>query len=112
MPADERFRYHGDAARRDAITAALERVIDPEMAIDIVGLGLVHEVASDAAGTRVTLTMTSAACPVSELIVEDIEHELHAALGGAHEVRVTLCWDPPWSPERLSARARQTLGWE
>jgi metal-sulfur cluster biosynthetic enzyme len=106
------FRYDGDAARRGPIIAALERVIDPELAVDIVNLGLVQDVASTADETRVRLTLTSAACPMGELIVLEVEQELAAVLGPGHRVEVSLCWTPAWAPERMSARARSLLGWE
>lgn len=106
------FPYDGDPARRGPIVAALERVIDPELAVDIVNLGLVQHVASTADETRVRLTLTSAACPMGEMIVLDVEQELGAVLGLGHRVEVSLCWTPAWRPERMSARAQSLLGWD
>jgi len=106
------FPYDGDAARRGPIIAALERVIDPELAVDIVNLGLVQDVASTADETRVRLTLTSAACPMGQMIVLEIEEQLRAVLGPDHRVQVSLCRTPAWRPERMSARARSLLGWE
>ena len=91
---------------------ALHRVADPEMAIDIVELGLVYAVRVALPRVEVRITMTSAACPVSEVIVEDIGAELKRELGEAIEVDVELQWDPPWTPERLSERARSVLDWD
>jgi metal-sulfur cluster biosynthetic enzyme len=107
----EPFPYDGDPALRPAIEAALERVIDPEMALDIVALGLVYGVAVSDGRVNVRLTMTSAACPVGELIVEDVERELRAAVPDA-EPAVELVWEPPWSPERMTASARAAMGWD
>ena len=91
--------------------AALRRVVDPETALDIVALGLVYGI--DVAGSEVKLrlTMTSAACPVSELIMEEARREVSQALPEM-SVSVELCWDPPWTPERMSASAREAMGWE
>lgn len=100
------FVYGGDRTLREPIGAALRRVIDPEMAVNIVDLGLVYEVVALERRVEVRITMTSAACPVSEIIVDDVESELAAALGGEHDVKVELVWDPPWTPERMSERAR------
>jgi metal-sulfur cluster biosynthetic enzyme len=109
---DERFRYTGDDTQRGTITAALERVIDPEMSLDIVNLGLVYGVAVTPGAVDIELTMTSAACPVSELIVADVRRELAQTLGPGYAIGVELSWEPPWTPERMSGRARAAFGWE
>jgi metal-sulfur cluster biosynthetic enzyme len=106
------FPYTGVAELRDAVTAALHRVVDPEMSLDIVELGLVYGVEAHARRVKVRLTMTSAACPVTELIVDEAMSELGKALGPGVEVGVEVVWEPPWDPERMSARARDALGWE
>ena len=93
------------------VRAELERVIDPEMALDIVSLGLVYDVETAPGRIGVRVTMTSAACPVAELIVADIEATLAAAYGDDVAVDVELVWDPPWTPEMMSERARQAMGW-
>jgi metal-sulfur cluster biosynthetic enzyme len=77
-----------------------------------VELGLVYAVEVRDARAAVRITMTSAACPVAEMIVEDVEHELGAALGEGTTVDVDLVWEPPWGPERMSARARSAMGWD
>lgn len=107
-----RFEYRGDAATGPLVERALHRVIDPEMALDIVELGLVYAVEASERAVRVRITMTSAACPVTELIVDDVTRELHHALGDDLEVAVEVVWDPPWVPERMSDRARAAMGWD
>lgn len=106
------FTYAGDAALGPPITRALHRVIDPEMALDVVELGLVYGVEAQDDAVAVRITMTSAACPVSEFIVDEVAREIRRELGEATDVRVDLVWDPPWGPERLSDRARATLDWD
>ena len=106
-----RYDYVGDPALAPALAKALKRVIDPEMALDVVELGLVYRVEAAPQATRVRLTMTSAACPVAEHIVEEVGHELRSARPGV-PVDVELVWDPPWSPERMSASARSAMGWD
>jgi metal-sulfur cluster biosynthetic enzyme len=108
----EPFPYSGDPALRERVTAALERVIDPEMALGIVALGLVYGVEATAAAVKVRLTMTSAACPVSELIAGDVTESLREALGEETAVEIEMCWEPPWGPERMSPAARAAMGWE
>ena len=109
MKFDLPFPYCGDAERGQAIAAALGRVVDPEMSLGIVDLGLVYGVDARDGAVRVRLTMTSAACPVTDLIVDEVVDELRAALGDGCEVDVDVVWEPPWSPERMSARARRAL---
>lgn len=91
--------------------AALRRVIDPETALDIVSLGLVYGIDVRAPEVKLSLTMTSAACPVSELIMEEASREVAQALPDMN-VTVELCWEPPWTPERMSAAAREAMGWQ
>lgn len=108
---EERFDYDGPPQLRDLVTRALKKVVDPEVAMDIVDVGLVYavRVAGDAVAVR--MTMTSAACPVADMLVEDVQCELQDALPGNPEVDVELVWEPPWTPERLSASARRFMGW-
>ncbi len=112
MSERESFPYTGLAELRDPVTAALHRVVDPEMSLDIVELGLVYGVEAQARAVKVRITMTSAACPVTELIVDEATSELARALGPGVEVGVEVVWEPPWDPGRMSGRARDALGWE
>ena len=105
------FPYHGDPERRATIERALRGVVDPEMALNIVDLGLVYGVDATPDRIAIDLTMTSAACPVAELIIDDIRDAVQRALGAATRIDVALCWDPPWTPERMSAGAREAMGW-
>lgn len=105
------FPYDGPPALRQPIVNALARVIDPEVALDIVDVGLVYGVTVDAQVLHVRLTMTSAACPAGDLIVEEAQAELAAAVPAALAIRIELVWEPPWTPERLSASARRFMGW-
>jgi metal-sulfur cluster biosynthetic enzyme len=109
--SEPRYEYAGDPDPRPLLAAALKCVIDPEMALDVVELGLVYRVEAAPKVTRVRLTMTSAACPVAEHIVEEVGHALRAARPDI-PVDVELVWDPPWTPERMSASARSAMGWD
>lgn len=90
--------------------AALHEVIDPEVGLDVVELGLVYALEVDGPRIRVELTMTTAACPLGEQIALDAERRL-AAMEGVAGVDVQLVWEPPWTPDHMSARARDELGW-
>ena len=102
----------GDAQTVSLVLSALREVIDPEMSLGIVDVGLVYRVSVTDRGAHILLTMTSAACPLADLIIADIEQRLHALLGNDAVITVELCWDPPWTPQRMSPRARAAMGWD
>jgi metal-sulfur cluster biosynthetic enzyme len=106
-----RFEFVGNADLEAGLTRSLKGVIDPEMALDVVELGLVYRLDAGERATRVRLTMTSAACPVAEHIVEEVGHALRTARPGV-PVDVELVWDPPWTPDRMSDAARSAMGWD
>ena len=95
---------------KQAIEEALKGVIDPELGINIVDLGLVYDIAIDDREVVITMTMTSAACPLHNLITQLVDRAVFDATGGRMEVTVNLVFDPPWTPERMSPEARRVLG--
>lgn len=111
MSEREAFPYAGDPALRAPIEAALARVVDPEVAMSIVDVGLIYGVRVADATVHVTMTMTSAACPVTDVILDDVETELDRALPDDLKIAVELVWEPPWTPERMSERARRFMQW-
>lgn len=103
------FAYHGPQSLQLPVLHALQGVVDPELVFGIVDLGLVYGVDIEPARTRVTMTLTSAACPVGELIADEVVAALGGVLPAGNEVVVELCWEPPWTPERMSPRARRFM---
>jgi metal-sulfur cluster biosynthetic enzyme len=95
----------------DAVREALRSVVDPEAGMNIVELGLVYGVDVSEAGVQVQMTMTSAACPMAEMIVDDVHAALETVVPSSVPVEVELVWDPPWTPERMSDFAREHFGW-
>jgi len=91
---------------------ALRQVEDPEAGMSIVDLGLVYGVDVTPTRVHVRMTMTSPACPVAPYIVEESVAAIRAAAPGVPDVDVELVWDPPWTPERMSAAARERFGWD
>lgn len=110
-PAATAYPYSGPEALHRPIDAALRQVVDPEVAMNIVDVGLVYGVEVDERQARVLLTMTSAACPVADVIVGDVETELDHVLPPGLALQVQLVWEPPWSTERMSPRAKAFMGW-
>lgn len=91
------------------VMETLASVMDPELHMSITDLGLVYgvKVAPDKK-TTITMTLTTLGCPLYPMIEQDIHNKLYQA--GFKEVTVTLTFDPPWSMERMSERAKATLG--
>lgn len=97
------------AARQ--VLEALRSVIDPEVGVNIVDLGLVYGAEMADGDVRVTLTMTTAACPLGEALTAQAEAAIRQHVAGARSVTVDLVWDPPWRPAMMSDAARAQLGW-
>ena len=103
--------YEGPEAMRRPVDEALRGVVDPEVAMTIVDVGLVYGVNVTDERLHVLLTMTSAACPVTDLIVEEVETVLERIAPPAMRVDVELVWEPAWSSDRMSQRAKAFMGW-
>lgn len=108
---ESRFPYDGPPGLLATLSAALERVIDPEVAMNILDVGLVYGVTVRDGRVDVIVTMTSAACPVADVVVEDIEFQLDQSLPEHLKIHVELVWEPPWTAQRMSAKARLLMGW-
>lgn len=93
------------------VREALRQVDDPEAGMNIVDLGLVYAVEVDEQGVRVDVTMTTAACPMADLIVEEARGALAAIVPAGTAIDVQLVWDPPWTPEKMSGIAKEHFGW-
>ena len=92
------------------VQAALAQVIDPELGIGILELGLVRVVEVTTGVVIVTMTTTSPACPLGEALIDAVVAQV-GAVPGVVDVAVDLTWDPPWTPDDLSPAARAELGW-
>lgn len=112
-PADAgpSYAYTGPHALRQPIEAALRQVVDPEVAMTIVDVGLVYGVSVTDDLVHVVMTMASAACPVTDVILGDVESELDRVVPPTMKIRVELVWEPAWTTDRMSARAKAFMGW-
>jgi len=95
----------------DAVREALRQVEDPEAGMNIVDLGLVYAVEVAAGAVRVDLTMTTAACPMADMIVDGARDAISAIVPAGTTVDVQLVWDPPWTPDKMTGIAREHFGW-
>ncbi len=91
---------------------ALMQVIDPEAGENIVDLGLIYGIEVEENAVTVLLTMTSAACPMGEMLLDDINATLTKLLSDDMSIEINLVWEPPWNPDMMSAEAKQRLGWD
>lgn len=105
------YPYAGPEAMRLPIEQALRRVVDPEVAMTIVDVGLVYGITLTGVRLHALITMTSAACPVTDLILEEVETELDRVAPEGTVIDVELVWDPPWTTDRMSPRAKAFMGW-
>jgi metal-sulfur cluster biosynthetic enzyme len=94
----------------DEVTDALTNVIDPELGLDFVELGLVYGVEVDGSTVNITFTLTTPACPIGPQVSEQMI-EFVGELDGVDEVVPNMVFTPPWSPEKMSEDAKFALGY-
>lgn len=95
----------------DALRTALRKVVDPEVGINIVDLGLIYRLESDGESVRIDLTMTSPACPLGDMIVAEVHSALSPLLPEGEHADVRLVWEPPWDPSMIAPGTKAKLGW-
>jgi metal-sulfur cluster biosynthetic enzyme len=99
----------GTATEED-VYEALEEVIDPELGLDFVSLGLVYDVVVEDDQAHITFTLTTPACPIGPQVSEQMR-EFVGQLQGISKVHPKMIFDPPWSPEMMSEDAKFALGY-
>jgi metal-sulfur cluster biosynthetic enzyme len=100
---------HGELTR-DGVLEALKAVIDPELGINIVDLGLVYDVDIAEGNVHVTYTLTTMGCPIGPLIEAQM-HQLVDPMPGIESFEAEMVLRPPWSPEMMSEEAKEALGY-
>jgi metal-sulfur cluster biosynthetic enzyme len=94
----------------DEVLEALTNVIDPELGLDFVELGLVYGVEIDGGTVNVTFTLTTPACPIGPMVSEQMQ-EFVGEIEGVEEVVPNMVFSPPWSPDKMSEDAKFALGY-
>jgi metal-sulfur cluster biosynthetic enzyme len=94
----------------DDVNEALANVIDPELGLDFVELGLIYEVEIDGGEVNVTFTLTSPGCPIGPQVTDQIR-EYVGELDGVEGVNATMTFSPPWTPDMMSEDAKFALGY-
>lgn len=96
---------------KDAILEQLKQVIDPELHINIVDLGLIYDVdiVEETGNVDITMTLTTPGCPLS-MVFEEWVPAAAKKVEGVKEVKINLVWEPAWSPDKLTDEAKEELG--
>ena len=102
----------GHALTEAAVREALRQVSDPEVGMNIVDLGLVYGIRFSDGALQVDLTMTSPACSMGDMIVQEVRGALSQLVPADTEITVNLVREPPWNPAMMSEHAKQRFGWK
>lgn len=94
--------------RTEPYWALLNNVIDPELGVGIVDLGLIYDVEIKDGRIKITMTFTSMGCPVGPSIISQVE-EVAEEIPGVEEVSINLVWDPVWTPDKMNPDVRAML---
>lgn len=97
-------------ATRESLREALKMVIDPELGLNLVDLGLIYDIDLDEDSIHIAMTLTTAGCPLHESMLDAVRHVAQSA-DLTKRVFVDLVWDPPWTPDRMTEEAKRALGW-
>jgi metal-sulfur cluster biosynthetic enzyme len=93
----------------EEVQEVLRDVIDPELGLDFVELGLIYDIEVEGGKVKITYSLTTPACPIGPQVAEQIE-EYVSELDGVEQVDPVMTFSPPWSPERMSEDAKFALG--
>lgn len=96
---------------QEQVRDMLRKVVDPEVGINIVDMGLVYRIESLPEHVLIEMTMTSPACPMGDLIEDDARNVLAEGLAQDRQVELRLVWEPPWDPSMMTESAREHFGW-
>ena len=93
------------------VMKVLKECYDPEIPLSIVDLGLIYDVKVEKGEVKIRMTLTAPTCPMSSFIVENVRNRVKE-IKGVKSVDIELVFEPAWSPERMSKKARRILGFE
>jgi metal-sulfur cluster biosynthetic enzyme len=92
------------------VREALRHVVDPEIGVNIVDLGLVYRIEVEGSRVRIAMTMTSPACPLGDYLKERVTSAIRQHVPAVVDLDITIAWEPPWGPDMMSNEARRQLG--
>jgi len=94
---------------KDKILELLKKIIDPEIGLDIVSLGLIYNIDIKKDSITITMTLTTPGCPMHSSITDWVKNTLSQAEPGK-KINVILVWEPRWTPEMMTNEAKEKLG--
>jgi metal-sulfur cluster biosynthetic enzyme len=112
QPPSTHQEYSGELAAVEDVEEAMRDVVDPELGINVVDLGLVYDIRVDEGNlATVDMTLTSAACPLTDVIEDQTRAALTGGPGGGlvNDVRINWVWMPPWGPDKITEDGREQL---
>ncbi len=110
MASEEQAEEREYSPLENKVMTALEDVIDPELGIDLVNLGLIYDVKVDEEGTCVvTMTLTTMGCPLGDMLHDSITKAV-CDVEGVKECQINLVWEPVWDLSKMSRFAKIALG--
>ena len=98
----------GEGASQEDLTEAMKDVVDPELGINVVDLGLVYGIAVDERIATIDMTLTSAACPLTD-VIEDQARSALTTTGLVDDIKINWVWMPPWGPEKITPDGREQM---
>ncbi len=108
----QQWNYRSGVISEEQILAALRSVIDPELGVNVVDLGLVYSAEVLDSDVRAVMTMTAPACPLHSYISEAAAEAIRERIPEARHISVQVVWEPKWNPTMMSQAARRQLGWQ
>jgi len=105
----EKLKVKSKKLSKEEVVKQLKKVMDPELGVNIVDLGLIYDVIIKNDNVKIKMTLTSMGCPMSPYFLENVE-KAAKKIKGVKKVSVGLVFEPVWSPERISKTARCKLG--
>jgi metal-sulfur cluster biosynthetic enzyme len=93
----------------DDLEEAMRDVVDPELGINVVDLGLVYGIQAENGVATIDMTLTSAACPLTDVIEEQARAALTGGAGLVDDIKINWVWMPPWGPDKITEDGREQL---
>ncbi len=94
---------------KEEVKKKLKEIIDPELGINIVDLGLIYDIKIENEGeVTITMTLTTPTCPLGDYILDEIRQKL-STIKGIKSITINLVFDPPWTPEKINEEAKKKL---
>ena len=97
------------AISKTEILEKLNPIVDPDLGVSIIDLGLIYDIRIENRTVEVDMTLTSMGCPAGEYLYDTVQHTI-GSIAGIEKATVNLVWDPPWSVDRVESELRFALG--